>query len=104
MIATHPQPPPPPSQEETMNKLARIAVAVALATSVALPATRAWSQDKPKKNWTAPAQKIYGQQLSDEAMKKHPDLLSITLHGVPPGMNDVYTRFAASNPVRAATP
>ena len=87
-----------------MNKLARIAVAAALAMTVALPPTMAWSQDKPKKNWTAPAQKIYGQQLSDETMKKHPELLSITLHGVPPGMEKVYTMFAGSFPERIGNP
>src|SRR5258707_8234094 len=79
-----------------INKLARIAVAAALAMTVALPPTLAWAQDKPKKNWTAPGKKIYGQQLSDETMKKHPELLSITLHGVPPGMTVVYTLFAVS--------
>ncbi len=30
-----------------MNKLARIAVAAALAMTVALPPTLAWAQDKP---------------------------------------------------------
>jgi len=79
-----------------MMTFAKIALAAALATSVALPPTMAWSQDKPKKNWTAPAQKIYGQKLAEQAMKKHPELLSITLHGVPPGEKDVYTMFAGS--------
>jgi hypothetical protein len=49
-----------------------------------------------EKNWTPPAYKIYGQQLADETMKAHPELLSITLHGVPPGMTDTYTMFAGS--------
>ena len=35
------------------------------------------------KNWSPPATKIYAQQLSDETMKAHPELLSFTLHGVP---------------------
>ncbi len=52
------------------------------------------------KNWQAPAQKIYAQQLSDESMRAHPDLLSITFHGVPPGMADTYTMFAGSYPER----
>ena len=52
------------------------------------------------KNWAPPAQKIYGQKLSDETMSKHPELLSITLHGTPPGMNEVYTMFAGSYPER----
>ncbi len=87
-----------------MKSFARIALAVALATSVALPSTMAWSQEKPKKNWTAPAQKIYGQKLVDEDMKKHPELLSITLHGVPPGEKEVYTMFAGSFADRIGNP
>ncbi len=52
------------------------------------------------KNWTAPAHKIYGQVLSDQIMAAHPELISITLHGVPPGMEKVYTMFAGSFPDR----
>lgn len=55
---------------------------------------------EPKKNWTAPAHKIYGQQLCDEIMAKHPELISVTLHGVPPGLDKVYTMFAGSFPDR----
>ena len=87
-----------------MKTFAKIALAAALATSLALPPTIAWSQEKPKKNWTAPAQKIYGQKLVDEDMKKHPDLLSITLHGTPPGQKEVYTMFAGSYPERIGNP
>ncbi|HYR55568.1 MAG TPA: hypothetical protein VEM39_05585, partial [Myxococcaceae bacterium] len=39
------------------------------------------------KNWTAPAQKIYAQVLSDEIIAKHPELISVTFHGVPPGLD-----------------
>ena len=56
------------------------------------------------KNWSPPAKKIYAQQLSDETMKAHPELLSVTLHGVPPGMHDVYTMFAGSYPDRIGNP
>ena len=87
-----------------MKTFAKIALAVALATSVALPSPRVWAQEKPKKNWTAPAYKIYGQKLVDEEMKKHPELLSITLHGVPPGQKEVYTMFAGSFPERIGNP
>lgn len=52
------------------------------------------------KNWTAPAYKIAGQKLCDEIMTKHPELISVTLHGVPPGMDKVYTMFAGSFPDR----
>ena len=53
-----------------------------------------------EKNWSAPGQRIYAQKLADETMKKHPELLSITLHGVPPGQTNVYTMFAGSYPDR----
>src|SRR5258708_40022046 len=56
------------------------------------------------KNWTPPSTKIYAQQLSDETMKAHPELLSVTLHGVPPGTHDVYTMFAGSYPDRIGNP
>ncbi len=85
-----------------MKTFAKIALAVALVTSVALPPTTVWAQ--PKKNWTAPTYKIYGQKLVDEDMKKHPELLSITLHGVPPGHTEVYTMFAGSFPERIGNP
>lgn len=53
-----------------------------------------------KKNWTPPKYKIYAQVLSDEIMAKHPELISVTFHGVPPGMEKVYTMFAGSFPER----
>jgi hypothetical protein len=60
--------------------------------------------DAPQKNWTPPSQKIYAQKLSDETMAQHPELLSITLHGVPPGQENVYTMFAGSYPERIGNP
>jgi len=80
-----------------MNRLINSALAVALAGFVALGSAGAQAADK---NWTPPAHKIYGQQLSDETMAKHPELLSVTLHGTPPGMSEVYTMFAGSFPER----
>ena len=53
-----------------------------------------------EKNWTPPPYKIYAQKLSDEIMAKHPELLSVTFHGVPPGLTKVYTMFAGSFPDR----
>ena len=79
-----------------MNTLVKTAAATVLGLSLAFANTIAWSADPPKKNWTAPAYKIYGQKLCDETMAKHPELLSITLHGAPPGMDGVYTMFAGS--------
>jgi hypothetical protein len=52
------------------------------------------------KNWTPPNYRIYAQQLADETMKVHSDLLSVTFHGIPPGMTDTYTMFAGSYPDR----
>src|SRR5436305_15294634 len=56
------------------------------------------------KNWSPPAYKIYAQKLADETMKAHPELLSVTLHGVPPRMHDAYTMFAGSYPDRIGNP
>ena len=60
--------------------------------------------DAPKKNWTPPAYKIYAQTLSDQIMAQHPELISITFHGVPPGLDKVYTMFAGSFPERIGNP
>lgn len=79
--------------------LDKIVVAALLALSSSLPAAAA----EPK-NWTPPAYKIYAQQLADTTMRSHPELLSVTLHGVPPGMHDAYTMFAGSYPDRIGNP
>lgn len=67
----------------------------ALSSSV----TTAAPPEHPK-NWTVPAAKIYAQKLSDEIMTTHPELISVTFHGVPPGQTDAYTMFAGSFPDR----
>jgi hypothetical protein len=77
----------------TMMRPAEILCVVALFTQAAAPPAA-------KKNWTPPAYKIYAQKLSDEVMSKHPELISVTFHGVPPGMTNVYTMFAGSFPER----
>jgi hypothetical protein len=56
------------------------------------------------KNWTQPAHRIYAQTLSDDIMTAHHELISVTFHGVPPGMQDVYTMFAGSYPDRIGNP
>jgi hypothetical protein len=86
-----------------MKNLHRLVSAGILACA-ALATTGLWAADAPQKNWTPPAQKIYAQKLSDETMAQHPELLSITLHGVPPGQADVYTMFAGSYPDRIGNP
>ncbi len=57
-----------------------------------------------QKNWSPPTVGIYAQQLADETMRAHPELLSVTLHGVPPGMHDTFTMFAGSYPDRIGNP
>ena len=52
------------------------------------------------KNWTPPAFLTNAQALSNATMHDHPELLSMTLHGVPPGMDKTYTMFAGSYPDR----
>lgn len=60
--------------------------------------------ETPAKNWTPPAGKILAQQLSDETMAAHPELLSVTFHGLAPGSVDHYTMFAGSYPDRIGNP
>jgi hypothetical protein len=79
-----------------MNAIVRTAVAAAVGACLVLGNGAAWSADPPKKNWAAPTYKMYAQKLSDETMAKHPELLSVTLHGAPPGQENVYTMFAGS--------
>jgi len=81
----------------------RVFTSLACAAAIALAAGSAWSADKAK-NWTAPNDKIYAQTLSDQIMAEHPELLSVTFHGVPPGMSKVYTMFAGSFPERIGNP
>src|SRR5216684_1253236 len=79
-----------------------LALSCPLGASAAEKASAVPAQ-KPK-NWTAPATKIYAQALSDEIMAKHPELISVTFHGVPPGLDKVYTMFAGSFPERIGNP
>jgi hypothetical protein len=86
-----------------MNKLVNSAIAVAITGFATFGGAAAWAADAAK-NWTPPSHKIYGQKLSDETMAQHPELLSVTLHGTPPGQNNVYTMFAGSYPERIGNP
>ena len=76
--------------------------AIALASVVTLAAAKAGAA--AEKNWTAPKTKIYAQTLSDQTMAAHPELLSVTFHGVPPNMTKVYTMFGVSFPERIGNP
>ena len=83
----------------TFNRSAALVAALLIAGA---GAPSAWATDA--KNWTPPAHKIYAQALSDEIMAHHPELQSVTFHGVPPGMSKVYTMFAGSYPERVGNP
>jgi len=77
--------------------------AVLAGACLALASPALFADDKPK-NWTPPDHKIYAQALVDQTMSKHPELLSMTMHGVPPGQQDTYTMFAGSYPDRIGNP
>jgi hypothetical protein len=81
-----------------------LAAALALGSAQAVAQPASPSPAAPAKNWTAPAFKTYAQVLSDRTMAAHPELLSVTFHGVPPGMSNVYTMFAGSYPERIGNP
>ncbi|MFG6489997.1 hypothetical protein ACG04R_25195 [Roseateles sp. BYS78W] len=87
-----------------MNPILKTALAVAAASVLALGTAASRAADAPAKNWTPPTHKTYAQKLSDDTMAAHPELLSVTLHGVPPGMSEVYTMFAGSFPERVGNP
>ena len=77
--------------------------AIKMFCTLLLGTTALWAADAPakKKNWTAPANKIYAQELADKILREHPELISVTLQGTPPGAaKDVYTMFAGSFPER----
>jgi hypothetical protein len=74
--------------------------AQAPSTTQAPPSAPADITSAKKKNWTPPSYKIFAQTLADQTMAEHPELLSVTFHGVPPGMDKVYTMFAGSFPER----
>jgi hypothetical protein len=71
-----------------------------LSVALCLFASVGVCEEHHEKNWTPPATKIYAQQLVDETMVAHPELVSIAFHGVPPGQPDTYTMFAGPWPER----
>ena len=81
-----------------------IGIAFLAAVGLFLAASTLRAEPSPAKNWSAPPAKIYAQGLVDEIMAGHPELLSVTFHGVPPGLSGVYTMFAGSFPDRIGNP
>jgi hypothetical protein len=79
-----------------------------LSTAITLTAmalqTHAFAAEEAK-NWKPPAGKLYMQTLSEEIMHAHPDLISVTFHGVPPGAAPkTYTMFGGSYLDRIGNP
>jgi hypothetical protein len=82
-----------------VSSVAKAVVVTVLGISLgsAVCATAETAPPPPKKkNWTPPTTKIYAQALADEIIAKHPELISVTFHGVPPGLDKVYTMFAGT--------
>jgi hypothetical protein len=75
---------------------------IALLTT--LSASALCAAGAPRKNWTPPATKMQVQTLTEQVMGAHPELLSITFHGVPPGLSKVYTMFGGSYLDRIGNP
>ena len=95
--------------EMTPKGVVAFAIAGGLIFGVGVPAFAQTPSATPPaeakaKNWSPPTQKIYAQALVDAMMAKHPELLSLTFHGVPPGMTKTYTMFAGSYPERIGNP
>ena len=67
-------------------------------------ATAGKAAEPVAKNWTPPPYRTLAQAFADQTMAAHPELLSVTFHGVPPGMDKVYTMFAGSYPDRVGNP
>lgn len=94
-------------RKEIMHSLAKIMFVTVLGVS-AVGVTGCWAADPTpaappphEKNWTPPKSTILAQALSDKIMASHPELLSCTFHGVPPGAAPgTYTMFAGSYPDR----
>ena len=63
------------------------------------------AEEQVKKNWTPPPGKLYVQTLTDQIMKAHPELISVTFHGTPPGAAPkTYTMFGGSYLDRIGNP
>lgn len=76
------------------------ASATVLSSSVsAQEIPRAASTPDTPKNWVAPKFKNNAQALVDKLYAAHPELESITIHGIPRGMKD-YTMIAGTFPDR----
>jgi len=87
----------------------KLAIAAALlaggAGAVCAAQSPAPAPQAPAKIWTSPPGKLYVQTLTDRIMSAHPELLSVTFHGVPPGAAPkTYTMFGGSYLDRIGNP
>src|SRR5215468_12033604 len=89
-----------PMKAGFVGLVAPLVAAVLITGSSAFAEASPTTEARPAKNWTPPPQKIRAQVLSDQIMAAHPELLSVTFHGVPPGLDGVYTMYAGSYPER----
>lgn len=88
-------------------KKSAIALAMAAAMMAATPVlvsaaeeiARAPSTPNTPKNWVGPGKRILAQALVDDIVAKHPELVSITIHAIPPGGSE-YTMIAGTFPDR----
>jgi len=93
-----------PIVQSPAKVLAVAVLVISCASAVWAAETAPAAPPAKAKNWTPPPTKIYAQTLVDEIMSKHPELISATFHGVPPGLEKVYTMFAGSFPDRIGNP
>jgi hypothetical protein len=92
-----------------LTKLRSSALAIALCISNATIHAAQTPAGAPvperSKNWTPPAAKLYVQTLTEQIMAAHPELISVTFHGVPPGAPPkTYTMFGGSYLDRIGNP
>lgn len=74
---------------------------VPLGAAAADEIPRAPSTPTTPKNWAGPTTKIHAQVLVDRLIAAHPEIMSITIHAVPPGnAPDAYSMIAGSFPDR----
>jgi hypothetical protein len=88
-------------------KKSAVALAMAAAMMAAAPILVSATEEIPRapstpntpKNWVGPGKRILAQQLVDETFAKHPELASITIHAIPPGLS-AYSMIAGTFPDR----
>jgi hypothetical protein len=92
----------------TFSRTLALATALLVGASGAISAAQSPVTAAPPastKIWTSPPGKLYVQTLTDRIMAAHPELLSVTFHGVPPGAAPkTYTMFGGSYFERIGNP